>query len=685
MIENEPGQKRPAILLVDDEEQFRGALKKQLSVRGYEVMDVERGFDAIKIVRHNNPEVVVLDQKMPGMDGIQTLKEIKKIRPEVQVIMLTGHANTDDARLTGKLDVFRYMQKPCMLDELIGNIEAARKERIYAMARHEIPQARKKNVRQWMWGVHNARPGFLLLGVILFSLILALPPSEKMRALISTPKGAESQVSISGYANYKSMKEGQSIAEYYSYKSDLHNVSKDADGNEIKTPLTVKQAQFRGRVMIGILVVAAIFWGTGAIPVGMTSLLVGVLMYFFNVMPPDLVAKAYAKDAVIFIFGVLAMSNVVAKSGLDKRIGIFLLGKSKTLVGFLFIFSPLLAVTASFLSEHALIAFIVPVLMLAYGGVVKASGLKQDRELAVLMILLVCFVANAGGPGSPAAGGRNAVMIGILSDYGIAPSFGEWVKYGLPFVPVMSLVIAAYFYVVFRKKLKVKNLNIYEEIRRETKMIGKMTRDEYIVLGVLVLTIILWSTTSDRFGMGGPVILALVILNVLGLVRWREINSIHWDVVIMYASACAMGTGLAVTGAALWIADGFISILPEALRSGTGLCISSSFFAGVLTNFMSDGATVAAIGPITIPMATLSNTHPWMVGLATAFSSSFANMLIIGTPNNAIAYSMAKDPESGEQLVSMKDFLKHGFFVLILSFIVLWTWCFCGYWRWIGF
>lgn len=685
MAENNTGERRPAILLVDDEEQFRGALKKQLTVRGYEVMDVERGFDAIKIVRHNNPEVVVLDQKMPGMDGIQTLKEIKKIRPEVQVIMLTGHANTDDARRTGKLDVFRYMQKPCMLDELIGNIEAARRERIYAMARNEIPQARKKNIKQWMWGAHNARPGFLLIGFLMFAMVLLWPSSKNMEALLTTPKGSSETISIFGYANYSSMKEGQTIAEYYSSKSDLYNRSKNEAGENVKTPLTNRQVLFRGRVMIGILILAAIFWATGAMPVGMTSLLVGVLMYFFNVLPPDLVAKAYAKDAVIFIFGILAISNVVAKSGLDKRIGIFLLATSKSLGRFVFIFSPLLAVTASFLSEHALIAFIVPVLMLAYGGVVRAAGLKQDRDLAVMMILMVCFVANVGGPGSPAAGGRNAVMIGILADYGMAPSFGEWVKYGFPFVPVMALVIAAYFYVVFRKKIKVKNLNLYEIIRRESKMLGKMTRDEYMVLGVLALMVILWATTSDRFGMGGPVILALVLMNILGLVRWRDINTIHWDVVIMYASACAMGTGLAVTGAALWMADGFISILPEALRSGTGLCISSSFFAGVLTNFMSDGATVAAIGPITVPMGMLSNTHPWMVGLATAFASSFAHMLIIGTPNNAIAFSLAKDPETGEQLVSMKDFLKHGFFVLILSFMVLWTWVFCGYWRWIGF
>jgi sodium-dependent dicarboxylate transporter 2/3/5 len=100
---------------------------------------------------------------------------------------------------------------------------------------------------------------------------------------------------------------------------------------------------------------------------------------------------------------------------------------------------------------------------------------------------------------------------------------------------------------------------------------------------------------------------------------------------------------------------------------------------------MSDGAAVSAIGPITVPMATISGTHPWMVGLATAFASSFAHMLIIGTPNNAIAYAMAKDPVTGEQLVGLSDFFKHGAVVLILSFAVLWLWTFMGYWRWLGF
>ena len=161
--------------------------------------------------------------------------------------------------------------------------------------------------------------------------------------------------------------------------------------------------------------------------------------------------------------------------------------------------------------------------------------------------------------------------------------------------------------------------------------------------------------------------------------------SIQWEVVALYASACALGKGLALTGAALYMADGFIAVLPEIMRTGEGLAIAVSLFTGITTNFMSDGATVAAIGPITVPMARIAGAHPWMVGLATAFASSFAHMLIIGTPNNAIAYAMAKDPITGEQLVTLGDFFKHGFFILILCFLVLWGWVFFGYWRWIGF
>ncbi len=683
--ENKNGkvQSKAKILIVDDENRYRESLSQQLVLRGFTVLDTHSGEDAIKIVRHENPEVVILDKKMPHMDGIQTLKELKQIRPEVQIIMHTGHGEYESARITGKHGVACYLEKPCSLDEVVEAIESAVEERKYELARHEIPEPKRDSLKEWLVGVHNSRPGIIFVGVILFMVIALMPTPDNMKNLLRTEKTSAVGESIAGYSEYRKMENGQSIAEYYGEKARLTTNTKEETEGKTVVAVDYEKTAFRAKVMLAILVVAALFWGTGAIPIGVTALLVGVLMYFFGVLPPNLVAKAYAKDSVVFIFGVLAFAAALSKTGLDRRIGILLLGTSTTLKRFALIFAPLLAVTASFLSEHALVAFIAPILVLAYIGAVKAAGLKNDKYLMIMFMLMLTFCANVGGPGSPAAGGRNAVMIGILADYNYHVSFGQWVKMGLPFVPFTALMISGYFLFVFRKKIKIKSANLAVVVKKESEKIGKMTMDEYKSAGVLILLIILWSTLSGRYGMGGPVLLCLVILNIFGILRWRDINSIHWDVVALYAAASAMGYGLASTGAALWLANGFVAILPESLKSGIGLCMSTSFITGIMTNLMSDGATVAALGPITVPMATISGTSPVMVGLATAFSSSFAHMLVIGTPNNAIVYSLAKDPETGEQLLSMKDFFIHGFAVFILSMLMLWFWVFLGYWQWI--
>jgi len=675
----------PRILLVDDEDRFRLPLARQLTARGYAVQEVGSGEEAIRAVRHGRPEVIVLDQRMPKMDGIQTLVEVKRIAPEVQAIMLTGFGSIESARLSGKHDIFDYLQKPCDLDVLIETIERARQEYLYAKARHEIPHTPRTSPWKRLMGAQNARPGVILLGALIFLGVLLSPTPERMETILTMPKVSGDSAIIYGYSGYAKMKEGETIPEYYSRKDGVGKKTQNAKGDIETVPLTPKETAWRAKVMIGTLIIAALFWATGAMPIGITALLVGAMMYLFGVLPPDGVAKAYAKDAVIFIFGVLALSVAITRTGLDRRIGILLLGISSTPARLAFVFCPMLAVTASFLSEHALVAFLAPVFMLVYLAAIRSAGIVKDRSLIVMLMLMLTFTANVGGPGSPAAGGRNAIMIGILGDYGEAPTFGEWVLYGLPFVPVMALVIGAYFYFTLGRRLKVPKLNAAQLVRREAEKIGPMTRDEYVTAGVLIILVVLWITTSRYLGMGGPVILCLVLLNILGILRWRHVNSIHWDVVALYASASALGVGLANTGAALWIADVFIQTLPDFLRQGEGLAIASSLFTGILTNIMSDGATVAAMGPITVPMATLADTPPLMVGLATAFASSFAHMLVIGTPNNAIVYSLARDPNTGEQLLTLRDFLVHGFAVVVLSFIVLWFWVFYGYWRWIGF
>ncbi|WP_045211211.1 SLC13 family permease [Desulfonatronovibrio magnus] len=668
-----PGEK-PRVLLVDDEDQFRTTLAKRLEARGYHVIDVDNGEDAMKAIRHEDPEVVVLDQKMPDMDGVETLQELKKIKPEVQIIMLTGHGDIELARLTGRHDVLAFMQKPAEIEELIEKIEIGRQEYRYAMQRNEIPFVEEKNLKSWLIGSEGSRPGIIILGAIIFLTLFFMPAPEKLITMLSVEKGTPQDEMIRGYAQFRNLAEGQTIAEFYGRLAP-YNLEGERE---------IQAAAQRAKVMVGVLVIAALFWATAAIPIGVTAMLIAVIMYFFQVLPPTGVAKAFASDAVFFIFGVLAMAMAISKTGLDKRIGLLVLSPTTSILKMGLIFAPMVAVCASFLSEHAIIAFIAPIFMLVYLSAIKTGGLSQDKTLVVMMLLTLNYACNVGGPGSPAAGGRNVVMIQILSDYGINITFAQWVMYGLPFVPVMALIVGLYFYLWGRNKVKIKALDIAANVRREADKIGKMTQAEYRTAIVLVLLIFCWSAFSGIYGMGGPVILALVALNILGILRFKDIAHIHWGPVFLYAGATAMGYGLASTGAALWVADLFVAALPTFLsQSGAGLAIASSILVGVLTNFMSDGATVAAIGPIVVPMAIIAEASPVQVGLAAAYASSFAHMLVVGTPNNAIIYATAKDPKTGEQLLTMGDFFKHGFFVLLLSWVVLWSWTILGYWQWL--
>jgi len=112
------------VLMVDDEETFRETTKKLLFRRGFETLLAGSGEEAIERLEEN-PDVVILDIKMPGMDGHQALREIKNRRPELPVIMLTGHGAMPSAREALVEGAFDYLSKPCDMDLLASKITEA--------------------------------------------------------------------------------------------------------------------------------------------------------------------------------------------------------------------------------------------------------------------------------------------------------------------------------------------------------------------------------------------------------------------------------------------------------------------------------------------------------------------------------------------------------------------------------
>ncbi len=117
------------VLLVDDEIEFLETLVKRLKKRKLNVTSVESGRKALEVIQSDPIDVVVLDVRMPDMDGLETLKEIKRIKPSIEVIMLTGHASVEVAIQGMELGAFDYLMKPMDIDELLFKLQDAYKRK----------------------------------------------------------------------------------------------------------------------------------------------------------------------------------------------------------------------------------------------------------------------------------------------------------------------------------------------------------------------------------------------------------------------------------------------------------------------------------------------------------------------------------------------------------------------------
>ncbi len=114
------------VLLVDDEEEFTETLAERMRTRGMEVSTTNSGANALQLVDDEDFDVVVLDLKMPGIDGIEALKRIKRRRPDIQVVLLTGHATIEKGVEAIKEGALEFLEKPIDLSSLTEAIHKAK-------------------------------------------------------------------------------------------------------------------------------------------------------------------------------------------------------------------------------------------------------------------------------------------------------------------------------------------------------------------------------------------------------------------------------------------------------------------------------------------------------------------------------------------------------------------------------
>lgn len=123
------------ILLVDDEKDFLDVMSERIEARGMNVTTADSAEKALEDVESGNFDAIILDLKMPGMDGLETLKAIKKKNPDLQVILLTGHATVEKGIEAMKLGAMDFLEKPADLDKLTEIIKKAQARKMVIIER----------------------------------------------------------------------------------------------------------------------------------------------------------------------------------------------------------------------------------------------------------------------------------------------------------------------------------------------------------------------------------------------------------------------------------------------------------------------------------------------------------------------------------------------------------------------
>ena len=386
-----------------------------------------------------------------------------------------------------------------------------------------------------------------------------------------------------------------------------------------------------GKRFLAVTAVLVFLFMVEPVPLEITAVCIGVFLVLMGIADVKDAWAAYMNPVVVFIMCCLIFAIALDKAGITKRLGYFVVKKAGTsITKFTFILAGGLGIASAFIHDAAACAIgIVTAIPL-----MRAAGVHPYSNTGKFVMLSIPFAASCGGMGSLVGGGRCMVAAAFLKEFtGIELSFLDWMIFAMPAAIITTPAAIAVVYLIFRPDPTIKLPQFDEDL-------GPLTPLEKKTLAIVALTFLLWLTKEYHgfhysvTGMLG--VAALVICNVL---KWDDIHAnLEWGTALfIFGGGISLGLAMDYSGAAAYFAHLFFPLV-----KGGGwllLFIGVGVFGAIVTNAMANVAAAALILPIVIPLAQLEGVDPRVMALCLGMATSFAMLLVIGCPPNAIAYS----------------------------------------------
>ncbi len=390
---------------------------------------------------------------------------------------------------------------------------------------------------------------------------------------------------------------------------------------------------------IAVFLLAATWWVFEVVPIGVTSLAIGVLQAMFLIRPARDAFTDFMVPSVMFIFASIMIGLVFTKTGLTKRLAykMLVIVGEKTSMIYLGCFVVTSALT-HIMAHTAVAATIYPLLISIYA--LYGEG-DQKTKFGKGLFIGMAYVAGAGSIVTLLGAARGAVALGFFKEIMNQDiTFFQLTWYMFPIGWLMTFVLWGFFMVFFKpEKKSIPGLR--EKARQLSGELGPLTRNEIkaaLIVGacILVMAAKQFLPALAPIDKTAIILVSTILFFVTGIMDIDDLEAIPWNIILLFAGAMSIGNCLWQTGAASWMAVNWLAMFQEA--HWFVFVMSIAFFVMIMTNVIMNVAAIAISLPVALVIAPYLGVAGEVILFAALITAGMPFLLLVGAAPNAIAY-----------------------------------------------